>query len=130
MDLINSTWCFLATFITGLARETYLGAPFEYTWSDYNDERGFTILDTETLETIYIRNPYTMFEKLVYSDVNQDNVMEYFKSRDIAGKIVKLIVKNKNSPYIYDKVVDLLQTMGAFDLQIVDLVQMDLTQDA
>ena len=39
---------------------TYLGNPYEITWSDYNDARGFHIFDTETRELEFIQNPYHM----------------------------------------------------------------------
>ena len=47
---------------------TYLGNPYEITWSDYNDRRGFHIYDTETMETEFVENPYKMFEKIYYDD--------------------------------------------------------------
>ena len=47
---------------------TYLGNPYEITWSDYNDPRGFHIYDTETMETEFIQNPYSMFHKIYYND--------------------------------------------------------------
>lgn len=107
---------------------TYLGAPFEYTWADCDDERGFHLLNTETLELIYVKNPYTMFKKLQYSDKNEAGVLESFKEADIQDKIVKLIVHNKKNPYLFDQVVDILSSKGQYDLQVVDLVQMDLTE--
>ena len=44
----------------------YLGNPYELTWADYKDPRGFHIWDTETMELEFIENPYTMFERVEY----------------------------------------------------------------
>jgi DNA repair exonuclease SbcCD nuclease subunit len=50
---------------------TYLGNPYEITWWDYNDPRGFHILDTDTREVKFIENPYRMFHKIEYDDTKQ-----------------------------------------------------------
>ena len=46
----------------------YLGNPYQITWSDYKDPRGFHIFDTETRELEFIQNPYEMFYKIYYDD--------------------------------------------------------------
>ena len=40
----------------------YLGAPYEITWNDYDDPRGFHVFDTETREIEFIRNKFRLFE--------------------------------------------------------------------
>ena len=46
----------------------YLGAPYEITWNDYDDPRGFHVFDIETRELEFIRNEYRLFEKIYYDD--------------------------------------------------------------
>ena len=41
-------------------------------WSDYNDVKGFHILDTETREMEFIANPYQMFYRIKYDDSQTD----------------------------------------------------------
>ena len=43
----------------------YLGAPYEITWNDYDDPRGFHVFDTETRELEFIRNKYRLFERFI-----------------------------------------------------------------
>jgi len=50
----------------------YLGNPYELTWQDHDDPRGFHILDLKTQELEFIQNPNRMFKKLIYDDKVDD----------------------------------------------------------
>ena len=60
----------VVTFTTSLIMVTvyYLGNPYQITWSDYKDPRGFHIFDTETRELEFILNPYEIFHKIYYDE--------------------------------------------------------------
>jgi len=99
----------------------YLGNQYEITWADYNDTRGFHIFDTATRELTFIKNPYKMFHKINYNDVEQD--FEFWKKYDyssIKDSYVKVIVLNKQNPYLFDNVVDNLYKAGVSDISIVE----------
>ena len=96
----------------------YLGAPYEITWNDYDDPRGFHVLDTETRELEFIRNKFRLFEKIYYDDENTDYSTidtNYYKN-----KIVKLIVENKNIIGEYESFVDKLYESDLADLTILE----------
>jgi hypothetical protein len=99
----------------------YLGSHSQFTWSDYDDPRGFHILDTETKKLEFVINPYTMFEKIWYNDSNKtmDEIMNMDLS-SYANKMIKLIVTNKSNPYWFDMFVEKLEKVGTADLQIVE----------
>jgi DNA repair exonuclease SbcCD nuclease subunit len=68
----------------------YTGSPYEYTWSDHEDPRGFHILDTKTTEMEFIVNPSRMFHKIYYNeDEPLPNPSRY------NGCCVKVIVMKK-----------------------------------
>ena len=47
----------------------YLGNPYEMFWNDVNDEnRGFHIFDTETLDHTPVNNPYRLHKIIFYND--------------------------------------------------------------
>ena len=99
----------------------YLGSHSQFTWSDDGDERGFHILDTETRQLEFVRNPYNMFEKVWYNDTGKqmDEILDVDFSR-YCGKIVKLVVTSKDNPYWFDKFVESIEKVEPSDLQIVD----------
>lgn len=109
----------------------YLGAFAEYTWSDYDDPRGFHVLDTETRELTFIRNPYRMFEKVWYDDVGKTAAQIIEAAQfDVSSKMVKVIVKNKTNPYFFDLFIDKLEKAGPIDVQVVeDHLHLDLIDD-
>jgi DNA repair exonuclease SbcCD nuclease subunit len=100
---------------------TYVGTPYEMTWSDHNDQKGFHIFDTNTREMTFVKNPFTMFNKLIYDDGQTD--FEHWKNYDfesLKDSYVKVIVMNKQNPYLFDTVIDSLYKVGVADLSIVE----------
>jgi len=98
----------------------YLGSHAEFTWSDYNDQKGFHILDTDTRELTFIPNPYTMFAKFWYDDLSKTSPPECFDLNAFAGKIVKIIVQNKTDLYKFDRFIDAFEKVGVLEMQIVE----------
>lgn len=110
---------------------TYTGTPYEMTWSDYGDLKGFHIFDTETRELEFISNPFKMFHKLHYDDLNQPvGYINTWDLTDMAGAYVKVIVRNKTNPLWFDSLIDRLEKSGVSDVQVVeDHFHLDLESD-
>jgi DNA repair exonuclease SbcCD nuclease subunit len=111
----------------------YLGAPYEMSWSDYDDPRGFHIFDTDTRELTFIQNPYRMFQKWFYDDAKWTNFeqINQFDFNSVKGNYVKVIVKNKNNPFWFDTYIDKLEKAGALDIQVVeDNLNLQLEDDS
>ena len=103
----------------------YLGSFAEFTWSDYNDEKGFHIFDTDSLQLSFIKNPFTMFEKINYDEDNiKDINIDVYKN-----KYVKLIIQKKKNQYIFDKFISNLEEIGLADLQIIEEININISED-
>ena len=99
----------------------YLGSHAEFTWSDYDDPKGFHILDTETRELAFIENPFKMFRKMWYND--KDVTTEALLDRDFskyAGAYVKLIVQGKDNPFAFDLFTTKLYEANPIEVVIVE----------
>jgi DNA repair exonuclease SbcCD nuclease subunit len=116
----------------------YLGTPYEMTWSDYDDQKGFHVFDTDTRELTFIPNPSSIFHKIHYDDTDRqisDVVnIDFSKYNET---FVKLIVRNKTNPYCFDMFVDKLEKAGVYNVQVVDdhfhmdtIDDSDITSDA
>ena len=109
---------------------TYVGTPYEMTWADWNDPKGFHIFDTETRDLQFVQNPFTMFHKISYDDGTQD--FEHWKAYDfnsLKESYVKVVVLNKQNPYLFDHVIDNLYKVGVSDLAIVEDFSDNLIDD-
>ena len=98
----------------------YLGSHAEFTWSDYNDPKGFHVLDTETRNLTFIKNPYIMFDKFWYDDTSVTAPPESHNLLHWKGKIIKVIVQHKNDPYRFDRFIEELEKIGVLEMQIVE----------
>lgn len=96
----------------------YLGNPYELTWQDYKDPRGFHLFNLDNRELRFIRNEYTMFERIEYNDKEQDPIE--LDSIDLNQKFVKLVVVNKTDFYKFDKFIQKLYNKGAYEIKIIE----------
>lgn len=99
---------------------TYLGSPFEMTWSDFNDPRGFHIFDTETGELEFVKNPESMFFRCEYDTVENVKSWTPYKPVSLNSKYVKVIVKNKGNAYQFDEWLREITSYSPADIQIVE----------
>ena len=102
---------------------TYLGSPYEITWSDYNDPRGVHIFDTDTRELVYHQNPLRMFFKLFYDDTKntRKQLLEYVASQNLIEEcFVKVVIKTKNKPALFDTFIKAIEEYKVADIQIVE----------
>jgi DNA repair exonuclease SbcCD nuclease subunit len=102
----------------------YLGTPYELTWADCDDPKYFHILDTSTRELEAIRNPICLYNKLVYDDSDaDDNIYSELASYDfgaLTSSYVKLVVRTKKNPYLFDKFVDAIHRADPFEVKIIE----------
>lgn len=100
---------------------TYTGTPYELVWSDYKDAKGFYVLDTDTNKTEFVENTLRMFYKVFYDDskFGLHDVLgtDYSRFKD---KYVKVVVLNKQNPYVFDKMMEEIFKVSPIDVTIVE----------
>ena len=99
----------------------YLGNPYELTWQDYSDSRGFHLFDLDSTELTFIRNPFSMFHRIMYDD-REESITE-ISNKDLSSytnTYVKVVVINKTNPYLFDKFMNNLYNVNPADITIVE----------
>lgn len=94
---------------------TYVGTPYEITWQDCQDPRGFYIFDTDTRRFEFIENPHTIHVKLEYDESEiPKNISDY------KDKYVRVVVTNKTDLKKFDLFMTELQSVGAHDIKVIE----------
>ncbi len=75
----------------------YLGTPYQIMWTDYNQEKGFYIFDTDTRDLEFIPN-----------------------LGHLSKAYVKVIVKSKENPYWFDLFMSKIYNLSPIAVSIVD----------
>ena len=99
----------------------YLGNPYELTWQDYNDTRGFHVFDLSTRQLSFIPNTNVMFHKIVYDD-KEESITE-ITSKDLSkytNTYVKVVVVNKINPHLFDRFMENLYKVNPIDITIAE----------
>lgn len=99
----------------------YLGAPYDMTWHDYDDRRGFHVLDLSDRSLTFLVNPFSMYNKIWYDD--SDMSAEELVEKDFsayAGKIVKVVIVHKRNHILFDAFVKRLEDAGVHELEVVE----------
>jgi hypothetical protein len=85
-------------------------------WNDVDDQRGFHLFDTETLEHTPVNNPYRIFYNIYYEDTDYQT----FDTREFSNKIVKVIVRQKSDIKKFEKFIDKLYESNVAELKIIE----------
>lgn len=100
---------------------TYVGTPYQMTWIDHGEDKGFHVIDTEEKEMTFIKNKFELFQKIVYDDLNED--VGYHKAIDlsqVSDSYIKIMVLNKTRPYEFEKFIDRFNGISVLDLKVVE----------
>ena len=95
----------------------YIGTPYEMTWQDAYDPRGFSVFDTQTRELHFVENPFTIHTKLTYDD-RGDQVWP--TQVDLKDKYVKVVVVNKTNLYAFDQYITDVYNQDPAEVKIIE----------
>lgn len=102
----------------------YCGSHGEFTWADYDDPRGFHILDIKTKELTFIENPYKMFRKIEYDEDSIPDELYPYKN-----SYIKVIIKNKTKQSTLDDFIKKLELVNPIDIQVIEShLNLELTE--
>lgn len=95
---------------------TYVGTPYEMTWQDFADPKGFHVFDLETRQLEFIPNPNNIFHRIEYDDTKELPELDM----DLTGAFVKLVVVNKTDFYKFDMLLNKLYSKGCYEIKIIE----------
>ena len=98
----------------------YLGTQYQITFSDLHEQKGFHVLDTETREVEFINNPSRMFLELNYNDKNKLPELDKLDFTNLKDTYVRVVIENKNHPYLFERFIDKLYDVGVAKITIVE----------
>lgn len=97
---------------------TYLGTPYEMTWHDYDDPKGFHLFDTDTRQLEFVPNPYKMFVRVDYNDQDQEPVD--LDAIALENTYVKVFVINKTNFPKFEQFMAKMHTKGCHDIKVIE----------
>jgi len=101
----------------------YLGSQYQMNFGDVNYKKGFHVLDTNTMELLFIENENSIFHIFNYDDSSDESVKDIarFVSRtDIKGSFIRIFIREKTKQKIFDKFIDALYDKGVQDISIIE----------
>lgn len=93
----------------------YVGSPTQHNYGDVGESRGFHVFDTETKTMEYIENPYTLYEKIVYTDSIDSN-----KEFDVENKYVRIILPEEYDEEKYQKFLKNIWAKSPIDVKATE----------
>ena len=96
----------------------YLGTPYELTWIDYNDQKGFHIFDTDTRTLEFVPSPHSIYIRHEYNDELNDYTD--FDITPFIHKYIKIVVTKKTDFYVFDRFLRSLYEADTYEIKILE----------
>lgn len=107
------------------ANISYIGTPYQLTWSDATTNNGFVVFDTDTNQWNYVDNPDRYYFYVTYDD-SAPGLNTDIDSIAITNSFVKVIVKSKNKPFLYNAFLNNVFARKPADVKIIEQQLIDL----
>lgn len=99
----------------------YLGTQYQMNFGDANTLKGFHVLCGDTRELTFIENTDNIFNIIYYDDSSSiEHILESEDVSKYSNSFLKVIVKNKNKPFLFDKFINTLYNIDTQELMIID----------
>lgn len=99
----------------------YTGTPYQLTWMDHEDTKGFWVFHDGDLE--FVENKHTIYNKIWYSDGFAPDKSEVYK------KYVHVIMTERIDKKDHAGYVNAIQLMEPLDLKVVERFDEQLSQE-
>lgn len=98
----------------------YLGTPYQITFGDLNEPKGFHVFDTEDRSMTYVENPLRIFGEISYDDTAVDYAKSMPEMTRFKDTFVRVRVAKKRNPGMFDLFMDALNTAGCHGVTIME----------
>jgi DNA repair exonuclease SbcCD nuclease subunit len=99
----------------------YLCTPYEITWSDFDDNKGYYLFDTSNKELEFIQNHDSLYHKIVYDDTTWLlKEVKNFNYKMYANRYIKLIIKKKSKISLFNMFMEMLNDAEPLDIVILN----------
>lgn len=92
----------------------YVGTPYETSWDDFDDPKGFHVFDTETRSTKFVQNTDFIYKKISYPVDN----LATFNYLHFEGSVLKCVVNERDKKLDY--FLDSLAKVNTNELSVID----------
>jgi DNA repair exonuclease SbcCD nuclease subunit len=92
----------------------YIGSCFQFDWSDYGEYKGFALLETDTNQIEYYKNPYNIFNIL---DYDEDKIPDI---KNIKNTYVRINIKNKISESKFNDFISSVEDSETIKYNIIN----------
>ena len=101
----------------------YLGTPYQITWSDYGEVKGFHVFDTDDRSLTFHENPHKLFKKVEYDPE------EEYDFNDFTDKYVKVTYGQDTNQKEFDLFVDGIHNHNPIDLETKREFELEVDDD-
>jgi len=101
----------------------YIGTPYQQTWNEYGYDKGFHLLDTDTMQLEMIKNEGTLFEKVFYDgkeeidlSIYKDKILKVYLKEEVDDKVLNKFTQDLDSIALKYSIIDVTDKQENTDI--------------